>query len=129
MVPEPPDSMAYDAVTDLPDLRAFVCARAMLLGLPPSRAEMLELAVSELATNTLLYTVGGGHVRVWVEAHQLMCEVVDQGPPPRFGRAMPPPDAERGRGLPIVEQVCDGVSTATAPGGTAIRLRFNLEPV
>jgi anti-sigma regulatory factor (Ser/Thr protein kinase) len=126
MVPEPPDSMAYTAVADLPVLRAFVCARAVSLGLPPARAEMLQLAVSELATNTLLYTVGGGHVRVWVEAGQLMCEVVDGGPAPRFGRAMPPAEAERGRGLPIVEQVCDGVSTATAPGGTAIRLRFNL---
>jgi serine/threonine-protein kinase RsbW len=128
MVPEPPDSMAYGAVTDLPGLRAFVCDRAVSLGLPPPRAEMLQLAVSELATNTLLYTVGGGRVRVWVEADQLMCEVVDQGPPPRLGRAMPPADAERGRGLPIVEQVCDGISTATAPSGTAIRLWFNLEP-
>jgi anti-sigma regulatory factor (Ser/Thr protein kinase) len=126
MVLEPPDSMAYTVVTDLPVLRAFVSARALSLGLPPARAEMLQLAVSELATNTLLYTVGGGHVRVWVEAGQLMCEVVDQGPLPRLGRAMPPADAERGRGLPIVEQVCDGVSTATMPGGTRIRLRFNL---
>lgn len=126
MAAEQADSMAYAAVTDLPGLRAFVCARAVSLGLPPARAEMLQLAVSELATNTLLYTVAGGHVRVWVEAGQLMCEVVDQGPPPRLGRAMPAADAERGRGLPIVEQVCDGVSTATAPGGTAIRMRFNL---
>ena len=118
--------MAYAAVADLPVLRAFVCDRALSLGLPPSRAEMLQLAVSELATNTLLYTVGGGNVRVWAEAGQLMCEVVDQGPPPRFGRAMPPAEAERGRGLPIVEKICDEVSTAPAPGGTAIRLRFNL---
>ena len=127
MVPEPADSMAYAAVADLPIVRAFVTARAVSLGLPPARADLLQLAVSELATNTLLYTVGGGRVRVWVEAGQLMCEVVDRGPAPRFGRAMPPPDAERGRGLPIVERVCDEVSTATAADGTTIRLRFNLE--
>jgi serine/threonine-protein kinase RsbW len=126
MAPEQMESMPYAAVTDLPGLREFVCARAMSLGLPPARAEMLQLAVSELATNTLLYTVAGGHVRVWVEAGQLVCEVLDQGPAPRFGRAMPPPEAERGRGLPIVELVCDAVSTAIAPGGTAVRLRFNL---
>jgi serine/threonine-protein kinase RsbW len=126
MVSEPPDSMAYAAVGDLPVLRAFVAARAVSLGLPPARADLLQLAVSELATNTLLYTLGGGRVRVWVEAGQLMCEVVDQGAPPLFGRAMPPPEAERGRGLAIVERVCDEVSTAKAAGGTAIRLRFNL---
>ncbi len=128
MAPDPTDSMAYAAVADLPVLRAFVTDRAMSLGLAKDRADLLRLAVSELATNTLLYTAGGGRVRVWAEAGQLMCEVVDRGPAPQLGRAMPPPEAERGRGLAIVERVCDGVSTDAAVDGTAIRLRFNLEP-
>src|SRR5690348_3212318 len=127
MAPDSIDSMAYAVVADLPIVRAFVAARAMSLGLPRERADMLRLAVSELATNTLLYTVGGGRVRVWVEAGQLMCEVVDRGPVPQLGRPMPPPEAERGRGLAIVERVCDGISTAAAADGTAIRLRFNLQ--
>lgn len=127
MVPDPADSMAYAAVADLPILRAFVTARAESLGLPKDRVDLLRLAVSELATNTLLYTVGGGRVRVWVEAGQLMCEVVDRGPVPKLGRPMPPPEAERGRGLAIVERVCDEVSTAAAAEGTTIRLRFDLQ--
>jgi anti-sigma regulatory factor (Ser/Thr protein kinase) len=126
MAPDRTDWMAYGAIADLPLLRDFVAARAMSLGLPRERADLLRLAVTELATNTLLYTVGGGRVRVWVEAGQLMCEVVDRGPAPQLGRPMPPPEAERGRGLAIVERVCDEISTATAANGTTIRLRFSL---
>jgi anti-sigma regulatory factor (Ser/Thr protein kinase) len=129
-VPEPTveaaDSMAYAAIADLPILRLFVAERAIALGLPPDRAELLKLAVSELATNTLQYTVGGGRVRVLVEADQLVVEVVDRGPAPELRRGMPAADAERGRGLPIVVRVCDDVSTTGTAEGTVIRLRFNL---
>src|SRR5205814_7259192 len=118
--------MFYAVVADLPILRAFVAERAIALGLAPDRAELLKLAVSELATNTLQYTVGGGQVRVWAEADRLVVEVVDGGPAPQLRRSMPAADAERGRGLPIVVRVCDEVSTADAGAGTAIRLVFNL---
>lgn len=123
---EAADSMSYAAVVDLPLVRLFVAERAIALGLPPDRAELLKLAVSELATNTLQYTVGGGVVRVWAEAGQLVVEVVDGGPAPELDRSMPAAHAERGRGLPIVVRVCDDVSTAKTAEGTVIRLRFNL---
>ncbi|WP_084757311.1 ATP-binding protein [Micromonospora cremea] len=122
-----PDSMAYQVATDLRALRAFVCTGALARGLPPHRVELLTLAVSELATNTLQHTTGGGRVRLWAEADQLFCDVIDQGPPARaFGRDMPPADAVRGRGLAIVEQVCDEVAVLTEPEGTVVRLRLGL---
>jgi len=123
---EAADSMSYAAVADLPSLRVFVTERAVALGLSRDRAQLLKLAVSELATNTLQYTVGGGRVRVLTEDDQLVVEVVDGGPPPELRRSMPAADAERGRGLPIVVRVCDDVSTAKTAEGTVIRLRFNL---
>jgi serine/threonine-protein kinase RsbW len=119
-------TMSYAAAGDLTAVRAFVAGRALALGLPAGRVELLILAVSELATNTLQHTTGGGHVRIWAHAGQLVCDVVDGGSPRSFGRAMPAADAIRGRGLAIVQRVCDVVDTATVADGTRVRIRLNL---
>jgi serine/threonine-protein kinase RsbW len=121
-----PDAMSYAGAGDLRALRVFVAARGRALGLPPGRVDLLTLAVSELATNTLQHTTGGGHVRVWTEEGQLVCDVVDRGPVRSFGRDMPQAEAVRGRGLAIVERVCDGVDATAVAGGTLVRLRLNL---
>ncbi|MCA2216579.1 ATP-binding protein [Wangella sp. NEAU-J3] len=118
--------MSYTEPDDLRTLRGFVAARASALGLPEERADLLTLAVTELATNTLQHTTGGGHVRVWSEDSQLICDVVDGGPMRDFGRHMPASDALRGRGLAIVEQVCDEVAAFAVPEGTLVRIRLHL---
>ncbi|MET0419608.1 MAG: ATP-binding protein [Actinoplanes sp.] len=120
------DTMAYEVATDLRALRAFVCASAEARGLPPQRVELLALAVSELATNTLQHTSGGGRVRLWAEGDQLFCDVVDRGPARAFGRVMPAAEAVRGRGLAIVEQVCDEVAVLGGPDETVVRIRLEL---
>ncbi|MEV4822213.1 ATP-binding protein [Micromonospora sp. NPDC049275] len=122
----PTDTMAYEVATDLRELRAFVCAGATARGLPAERVELLALAVSELATNTLQHTAEGGRVRLWAEGDQLFCDVVDQGPTRAFGRGMPAADAVRGRGLAIVEQICDEVAVLAAGEGTVVRIRLAL---
>jgi len=128
MIPGPvvSDTMPYAAATDLGAVREFVRARAAALGLPPPRVELLLLAVNELTTNTVQHTDGGGRVRVWADGQYLVCDVTDSGPMPTFGRAMPPPDATGGRGLAIVERVCDQVRAAAVPDGTLISLRLHL---
>ncbi|HWS34437.1 MAG TPA: ATP-binding protein [Actinoplanes sp.] len=120
------DGMSYSVPDDLRRVRAFVTERARALGLPEDRVDVLTLAVSELTTNTLQHTSGGGHIRVWAESGQLVCDVVDQGADRPFGRSMPSAEAVRGRGLAIVERVCDAVHTATVPGGTLVRIRLDL---
>jgi serine/threonine-protein kinase RsbW len=119
--------MAYDRPADLADVRAFVRASAGDLGLPDRRADLLTLAVSELATNTLQHTVAGGRVRLRVEPGRLLCDVIDQGPLRRLGRAMPAAQEVRGRGLAIVERICDEVGIDSEDGSTRIRLTFLLE--
>jgi serine/threonine-protein kinase RsbW len=120
------DGMFYEVPDDLRRVRAFVTERALALGLPETRIEVLTLAVSELTTNTLQHTSGGGHIRIWAEGGRLICDVVDQGPYRPFGRAMPTAEAVRGRGLAIVERVCDDVYTTTVSGGTLVRICLNL---
>lgn len=123
---ETADGMSYAVPDDLRRVRAFVTERALALGLPGTRLDMLILAVSELTTNTLQHTGGGGHIRVWAEHGRLICDVVDEGEDRPFGRPMPSAEAVRGRGLAIVERVCDAVHTATVPGGTLVRICLNL---
>jgi serine/threonine-protein kinase RsbW len=119
-------SMAYRLVSDLAAVRAFVTERAVALGLPPARADLLTLAVNELATNTLQYTRGGGQVRLWAESGQVVCDVEDQGPLRSFDAGMPPAEAVRGRGLAIVEMVCDHVAAFASTRGTIVRMRLGV---
>ncbi|WP_430786259.1 ATP-binding protein [Actinoplanes sp. G11-F43] len=120
------DGMSYSVPDDLRRVRAFVTERALALGLPEARIDVLTLAVSELTTNTLQHTSGGGHIRVWAEDGRLVCDVVDRGVDRPFGRSMPSAEAIRGRGLAIVERVCDSVRTTRVPEGTLVRICLDL---
>ncbi|GAA3301194.1 MULTISPECIES: ATP-binding protein [Dactylosporangium] len=122
----PVESIGYRLVGDLAAVRAFVTTRAVALGLSRDRAEMLTLAVNELATNTLQYTAEGGEVQLWSESGQIYCDVLDQGPVLTFGGDMPAADAVRGRGLPIVEMVCDHVAAFAVARGSVVRLQLGL---
>lgn len=130
MMPEQPaaepDSVSYAVAGDLGTVRAFVARRAAALGLSEERVELLVLAVSELATNTLQHTRSGGHVRVEARDGRLVCDVVDQGPLRPLGRRMPASDAIRGRGLAIVERICDEVTVTGVPQGTLVRILLRL---
>ncbi|MCU7726984.1 ATP-binding protein [Actinoplanes sp. KI2] len=117
-----PAETVYRVPGDLAVVREFVRAESEGLGLSSGRADLLAVAVSELATNTLQHTDGGGVVRIWAEPGLVRCEVVDGGEPPGFGRAMPAADQPRGRGLAIVERICDEVGIRPAGDGTAVRL-------
>lgn len=116
----------YRRPTDLAAVRGFVQGAAEQAGLAPARAQLLALAVSELATNTLEHTAAGGLVTVWAEPDAVLCEVHDQGPlaAREVSRPMPAATAVRGRGLAIVERVCDEVSLHTVAGATVVRLRM-----
>jgi anti-sigma regulatory factor (Ser/Thr protein kinase) len=124
-MPEATDGISYSEPGDLRAVRAFVTERALALGMPAGRVPVLALAVSELTTNTLQHTTGGGHIRVWAEGDRLVCDVVDGGADRPFGRAMPAAEAIRGRGLAIVERICDAVYTRAVPGGTLVRICLN----
>ena len=124
----PAEVMAYSEPDHLPAVRAFTQTRAEALGLGPDQVTSLLIAVSELVTNTLQHTTGGGTVRIWAEDGLVTCDVLDGGPMRSFGRRMPAADADRGRGLVIVERLCDQVSAIAGSHGTTVRLRFALTP-
>ena len=111
--------------------RHLVAGLAGPAGLPRERVEQLVLAVSELATNSVLYGGATGRLRVWQEGRTLVCDVRDSGriELPLAGRIEPRPDQLASRGLWLANQVCDLVQIRSDESGTIARLHMDLQPV
>ena len=79
--------------------------------------EDLVLAVNELVTNSVQYGGGGGTLRIWTEPDALVCDVRDRGyiDDPLAGRIAPPLEQHGGRGLWLVNHLCDLVQIRSTP--------------
>jgi anti-sigma regulatory factor (Ser/Thr protein kinase) len=114
---------------DLAGVRNFAASRAQRAGLPPGRVGDLIIAVGELAANTLTHTGGPGTVTLWATGSEIICQVNDSGHITDLlaGRLKRDPAAAGGgRGLWVVQQVCDLVEIRASPAGTAVRLHMRL---
>ncbi len=128
VLPEPPsdpDQLRFIGPS-LESVRNFVLEQ---VGEALGRAELsdLLLAVTEVAGNSLLHGGGAGTVRVWTTPGGVVCEVSDRGwiRQPLVGRMRPAPDGESGRGLWMVNQLCDLLQLRTSPAGTVARLHMH----
>jgi anti-sigma regulatory factor (Ser/Thr protein kinase) len=65
---------------------------------------------------------------VWREKHALVCEVRDGGRlvEPLLGRERPRPEQASGRGLWLVNQLCDLVQMRSSPDGNVVRLQMRV---
>ncbi len=129
LLPAPPPSahireMGFHCAEELAPLRRFVRSGAFQADLSENAAEDLVLAVSELATNSLQYGGGHGSCRMWSDGGTLLCEVSDAGHihDPLAGRVRPAPGQPRGRGLWVVNQLCELVQIRTGESGTVVRI-------
>ncbi len=139
MVPELDEE--FDRGT-LHTLRAKVLAQACRAGLSESRATDVVLAVHELAANAIRHGAGAGRLRVWKLVREMCCQV-DDGDPPRQDPARHPGGSATnadafsqtavrtlagvpGHGLWLVRQVADRMSALSGPGGTCVRVAFDL---
>jgi anti-sigma regulatory factor (Ser/Thr protein kinase) len=127
-LPTPPADTILVPFTsaDLALIRQLIADHAGRLGLTADRAEDLTLAVNEVVTNTVAHTRAGGTLRVWLDAGQdaVVCEVTDTGRITDLlvGRRIPSTDAEGGRGLWLVNHLCDLVELRSSEQGTTVRL-------
>lgn len=123
---EPPARADEVSFGDAPlqPLRGVVAARARRAGLGPQAVADLVLAVNEVATNSLRHGGGRGTLRVWTEADRLVCDVRDDGylDEPLIGREHPSTERVHGRGLWMVNQLCDLSQLRSSPEGTVVRL-------
>jgi len=127
--PLPPPTTRPEALAfrdQLGRVREFAAHQARAAGLGAERAADLVLAVSELAANALGHAAGGGLVRAWCTAAELICQVDDPGyiTDPLAGSRRQPPDAAGGHGLWLVNKICDLVERRTGPSGTTTRLHM-----
>jgi anti-sigma regulatory factor (Ser/Thr protein kinase) len=109
---------------DVPATRRTVAQYARRCGLSEEQVEVLELAASELAMNSVRHGGGTGTVAMWLEPGAVVIEFSDSGhvTEPLTGRLMPPLDSEGGRGVYLVNQLCDLVQLRSSPRGTTIRV-------
>jgi anti-sigma regulatory factor (Ser/Thr protein kinase) len=124
----PADPVERTPVTrDLAALRDFVATRTD--GLGDDRRFDLLLAVNEAAVNALVHGDGHGVLSVWRDGGELVCEVSGGGASiadPLAGRRRPDPHRPSGRGLWMINQVCDLVELRSGPDGTTVRLHMSL---
>lgn len=110
-------------------VRKFAADGARRAGMPADRITDLQIAVGELAANTLVHTSGPGTLTIWTEDDEVVCQVSDTGHiiDPLAGTVRPDP-ASLGskRGLWLVHQVSDLVQIRTASSGTTVRVHLRL---
>ncbi|HEY2762472.1 MAG TPA: anti-sigma factor RsbA family regulatory protein [Pseudonocardiaceae bacterium] len=113
--------------TSLAQARLFAVEQAIGHGLDGDHTE-LELIVGELVANSVAHGGGGGTLAVWAEDGNLVCEVRDGGhvTDPLAGRRPVDRNQAGGRGLLLVNHLCDLVRMYTCPAGTTVRLHLAL---
>ena len=126
-LPDPPGNPPLLAFGPAPlePVRRFVVERAGEALGAPELSDLLQ-AVTEAAANSLIHGGGSGTVRLWATAGGVVCEVVDGGwiRQPVVGRARPGLDNEGGRGLWMVNQLCELVQRRSSPAGTVVRMHM-----
>jgi anti-sigma regulatory factor (Ser/Thr protein kinase) len=125
----PPDALTLPVEpAGLAELRGAVAAVAVAAGFTDDRVDDLRIAVTELASNAITHAPAPATARCWLADGELLCEVSGPGElrDPLAGRIPPPPGSVRGRGLLLVQQLCDLVDIATADGTTTVRLHLAL---
>jgi anti-sigma regulatory factor (Ser/Thr protein kinase) len=125
----PPSAVALTYRENQRTARHFAADHARLAGLSPDRARDLVIAVGELTGNTLAHTSGPGMLTMWVADGEVICQIHDGGhirDPLAGTRRLDAADPGRGRGLWVVNQLCDLVEMRTGPAGTTTRLHMRL---
>ena len=105
---------------------AYASERLRALRIDNASVEALELAVLEAVGNVVRHAVGRAHdfsIAIKRRGRTASVEVVDFGPGFELRRArMPQASAEQGRGLPLMQRLCDSVEYHVAPLGDGNRL-------
>jgi anti-sigma regulatory factor (Ser/Thr protein kinase) len=126
----PPDDAFSVAIQAGPAvIRRFVASVASTLGLGRERVGDTILAVHELVANALTHGTGDGTVRIWGTPEAVLVQIEDGGwiEDPLAGLRRPTSSSKDGRGLWLVNHLCDLVDIRSSPTGTIARLLQKLE--
>jgi anti-sigma regulatory factor (Ser/Thr protein kinase) len=126
-LPAPTDGVLRGdfSAPDVPAVRRTVASFARSCGLSADRVDALQLAASELATNSVSHGGGTGLLAMWREPGAAVVEFSDAGTiaDPLVGRLRPDARSDGGgRGLYLVNQLCDLVQLRSSAAGTTVRV-------
>jgi anti-sigma regulatory factor (Ser/Thr protein kinase) len=116
---------------DLAAVRRQIEGWAVAQGVEESRAADFSLAVHEAAVNSIRHGGGQGLLTTWTDGGAAVCEIADSGilRDPLAGRSLPAPEAGGGgRGLWLINHLCDLVQIRATAAGTVIRMHQGLRP-
>jgi anti-sigma regulatory factor (Ser/Thr protein kinase) len=122
--PPPPEAAKYQLSDSLRLLRDALQADPRIDGLPGERRSDLVLAANEAATNAVQHGDGACAAAVWGDEDRVVVEIRTATPVPDLlsGCRTPDPGAQSGRGLWLINQVCDLVQARSGPTGTVMRM-------
>ena len=112
------------------DLRRAVADDPIVGALSRERRSDLVLAVNEAATNAVRHNDGAYRTRIWHDGRGVVTELrADHGLGDRrvLHGARPAPEAESGRGLWLINEVCDLVEFRSDAQGMTLRLHMDDE--
>lgn len=109
---------------DLWRLRHALAGDPLLAALDPARRVDLIFAVNEAASNAVRHGDGQARARIWWDEGELVGEVstlsvIDD---PLVGRRTPRPEDTGGRGVWLINQMCDLVEVRSSPAGASVRM-------
>ena len=122
--PPTPQDAAVFRFSEVAEARRMATEWGAASGLPTDRLTDVLIAISEVAGNSVEHAGDGGTMRYWRHSGSLIYEIRDRGHiRDRLAGRLPPPwDQESGRGLLMVNLLCDLVQLRSGPSGTTVRL-------
>ncbi len=126
--PETPAGAERFDFTEVAQARHVAAEWGRRAGLTSDRLTDVLIAISEVSGNSVEHAGDGGTVLCWIDSGSLVYEIRDGGHIEHLlaGRLPPPPEQESGRGLLMVNLLCDLVQMKSGPAGTVIRLWMTL---
>jgi anti-sigma regulatory factor (Ser/Thr protein kinase) len=131
-IPLPPAPPAAVRISIYPTnshaTRRFTASFALAVALSIDRVADAVLVVDELVSNTITHSGAGGQLSAWTANDRAVYEVSDRGhiTDPLAGRR-PSYNDRSGHGLALAHSHSDLVRIHTTPGGTTIRVYFDLD--
>jgi anti-sigma regulatory factor (Ser/Thr protein kinase) len=112
---------------DLHALRHAVASDPLAETLGRARRADLVFVINEAATNAVKHGDGHCTTRLWQDGEAVVSEVITSSAvgDALVGRRRPDDGATGGRGLWLINQMCDLVEVRTGNGGTAVRMHLS----
>jgi anti-sigma regulatory factor (Ser/Thr protein kinase) len=109
-------------------LRRSLTGDPLVSELDPVRREDLVFAFNEAASNAIRHADGRAIIRVWREGGDVVGEILTNSTieDPLVGRRTPGPEDDGGRGLWLINQVCDLVEVRSDAARVSVRMHVAL---